>query len=593
MESGERPPDKEDIAPPPENPPGGQTADEPSPPQPLIPPTTKKKGKPEKDVPRSRIPLPTSVNVGLGGRTGFLDDLSEQVYQDNGVRRRRRRRLVGRGEGDNLGYGPPGILHEDRRLRRGSSSELGDSSIELLGPTGNLDTDESDGSEELLGEAGTIHLPAGSAMYPTKLPERKRKPYHVFSTSEDEVERREDRRRPSSKIGRREKKSVTWHRDDATEESRTPSRSISRSPVERAEKKVSILKTNMQPPTPPRRVATTSTAARQGEVRPPPSSSRWGGDERRVSTPHKTVKKLGGSKLPIHEDTSGQSSGGEGKVTPAPAAQAPAAPAPVAPANPRPGSASRSSVTPDKTADEGMTESEAGEKLLKFCKKCDWYGADGCLRFFERRVRSGKSSDPKPLADLKDEESGWTPLMYAIKESKISLCDRFIEMGCDVNAMTKDGLLPIHISALHGREETISFLIAKKADVTALTDKDKQSVIHLATTRTTGNTSTILRTFLNALPPEARLEPDGNKNIPIFQAILKGLRGSCQELLMQKAAEQLQLTSGRFGDTPLHLAIRKKNLEISKILTDAGAEVNAGNVSNFCKVLNFQKCFQY
>lgn len=35
------------------------------------------------------------------------------------------------------------------------------------------------------------------------------------------------------------------------------------------------------------------------------------------------------------------------------------------------------------------------------------------------------------------QSSGWTPLMYAIKENRTTIGDRFIDMGCDVNAKAK------------------------------------------------------------------------------------------------------------------------------------------------------------
>lgn len=494
-----------------------------SPPPILTPKARKKRFKAEKKVPKSRIPVPTSVYVSSAVRPGFLEDLSAQVYGDEGLRKRRGRR--GDQAEQPFDYGPPGILH--RRIRRGSSSELGDSSVELLGPVDTLETDESDAVEELLGEGVDIHRAESDIHSDIPPSQRKKKAYHKIR--EDEEVTRDHYLPPSSRISTGEKKSVTWHGDDGTGDSRTPSRSISKSPVQGGEIKTSILKTPSR-----------STATK------------------------KPAKKIGGNKLPIYEDTSGQSSGGEGKLPP-----------PLKP--------DRRSETPEKIeqklTEEGLSDAEAGARLLELCKKCDWYEVDGYLRYFEKRVRNGTSPDPKPLATLKDEASGLTPLMYAVKDSRIPIVDRMIEMGCSVNETNKDGLAPIHLAALHSREEVIRFLITKKADIAALTAKDKQNVIHLATTRRTGNSAAILRTFLNALPPEARLEPDGNGKVPIFVAVEKGLRSSCQELLMHQREEQLKLTCGDAGDTPLHAATRSKNLEICRILADSGSDVNLGNVS--------------
>ena len=35
------------------------------------------------------------------------------------------------------------------------------------------------------------------------------------------------------------------------------------------------------------------------------------------------------------------------------------------------------------------------------------------------------------------QENGWTPLMYAVKDNRVPLADRMIELGCDVNARNK------------------------------------------------------------------------------------------------------------------------------------------------------------
>lgn len=144
-------------------------------------------------------------------------------------------------------------------------------------------------------------------------------------------------------------------------------------------------------------------------------------------------------------------------------------------------------------------DTAARMRLLQLCQSGDWYGVDGHMRYFEKRIQAGLTLNTKPLADLKDEGTGWTPLMYAIKDNRIPVADRLLDLGCDVNAVTKEGYTALHMSALHGKDDTIRFLLYKKADLTAVTDGKNQNVLHIACTRgQVGNSASILRIFLQA-----------------------------------------------------------------------------------------------
>lgn len=53
----------------------------------------------------------------------------------------------------------------------------------------------------------------------------------------------------------------------------------------------------------------------------------------------------------------------------------------------------------------------------------------------------------------------------------------------------------------------------------------------------------------------------------------------CRELLSVLPLEQLKCTTDT-GDTALHLAARRRDLDMVKILVDYGANVDSQNVSN-------------
>jgi len=106
----------------------------------------------------------------------------------------------------------------------------------------------------------------------------------------------------------------------------------------------------------------------------------------------------------------------------------------------------------------------------------------------------------------------------------------------------------------------------------------KQTALHLACTRPTGNATNIIKVILSVLPKDARLIKDGDGNIPLFIALTAGTRGACQELLHHLAHEQMRMKAGPRNDTALHLAIRKRDLETGRIFVDSGANVDAKNV---------------
>lgn len=231
-----------------------------------------------------------------------------------------------------------------------------------------------------------------------------------------------------------------------------------------------------------------------------------------------------------------------------------------------------------KMTEDALRDSAAGLRLLQLCQSGDWHGVDGHLRYFEKRVKSGAIADGRPLATLKDEKTGWTPLMYAIRDSRIPMIDRMLDLGCDINDKNKEGFTPIFIGALHAREEVIKYLLEDEADPFVVTDPGKQNILHVACSRKSGNTAAIVKILLDVLPKEARLDKDANGDIPLFIATRTGLRLACQELLRFFAQEQLTSKGPPpQEDTPLIMASRNKDVETIRVLTDAGADVNKTN----------------
>lgn len=70
-------------------------------------------------------------------------------------------------------------------------------------------------------------------------------------------------------------------------------------------------------------------------------------------------------------------------------------------------------------------------------------------------------------------------------------------------------------------------------------------------------------------------------NIALFLALETGNHGICRELLSVLAKEQTAIKRADTGDTAIHLAMKKKDIEMLRLLVDCGGSVDAQNVNMF------------
>jgi hypothetical protein len=66
--------------------------------------------------------------------------------------------------------------------------------------------------------------------------------------------------------------------------------------------------------------------------------------------------------------------------------------------------------------------------------------------------------------------------------------------------------------------------------------------------------------------------------IPLLLAVEAGNQSMCRELLGQQTAEQLKATTDN-GDAAIHLAARRRDVDMIRILVDYGTNIDMQNVS--------------
>ncbi|XP_046610474.1 serine/threonine-protein phosphatase 6 regulatory ankyrin repeat subunit B isoform X1 [Neodiprion virginianus] len=231
-----------------------------------------------------------------------------------------------------------------------------------------------------------------------------------------------------------------------------------------------------------------------------------------------------------------------------------------------------------KPGSAGATSREAAQRLLGLAARGEWAPVDQLLKSLEKAAQgAGEEGNPTPLAGVMDPTTGMTPLMYAVKDNRTGLLDRMIDLGADVGCRNNDNYNALHISAMFSREDVVKLLLSKKGvDPYATGGARQQTAVHLVASRQTGTATSILRALLAAAGKDIRLKADGRGKIPLLLAVEAGNQSMCRELLAQQAAEQLRATTPA-GDTALHLAARRRDVDMVRILVDYGTSVDIQN----------------
>ncbi|XP_075067758.1 uncharacterized protein LOC142158058 [Mixophyes fleayi] len=166
--------------------------------------------------------------------------------------------------------------------------------------------------------------------------------------------------------------------------------------------------------------------------------------------------------------------------------------------------------------------------------------------------------------------------MIAVRENRLSIVERFLELGVNLHERSQDGRTALHIAAAHSKEEIVRLLLAKKAEPNLPGGPKDQLPLHYTAQRLNGAIS-VIQTLLKASQKDARLTQDKDGCVPLFIAVESGNLGICKELLSSHSDAQLKTTSKKDGDSALHACCRKRNAEVAKLLVEYGAPVDCQN----------------
>ncbi|XP_056378829.1 serine/threonine-protein phosphatase 6 regulatory ankyrin repeat subunit A-like isoform X2 [Hyla sarda] len=211
--------------------------------------------------------------------------------------------------------------------------------------------------------------------------------------------------------------------------------------------------------------------------------------------------------------------------------------------------------------------SEAESRILQLATRGEWITLEQTLKGIDKGDLGASEADP---------ESGLTPFMIAVRENRLSIVERFLELRVNVQEKTKDGRTALHVAAASSKEEIVRLLLVKKADPNLPGGPKEQLPLHYTAQRPNGAIN-VIQTLLRVSHKEARLIQDKDGCIPLFLAIESGNVGISKELLSTHTDAQLRATSKKYGDCALHTSCRKRDVDTAKLLVEYGASVDCQN----------------
>ena len=143
-------------------------------------------------------------------------------------------------------------------------------------------------------------------------------------------------------------------------------------------------------------------------------------------------------------------------------------------------------------------------RLLNLSQKGEWDAAMEVIKVLEVMVAERKV-DRTVVADVADKTTGNTPLMYAAIENRMGMMDRLVALGCGINQRNRENYTALHFASMYAREDTVAWLIARKADPDLRGGSAKQTCVHLASARQSGQSSQVVALLLRHSGKEARL----------------------------------------------------------------------------------------
>ena len=178
-------------------------------------------------------------------------------------------------------------------------------------------------------------------------------------------------------------------------------------------------------------------------------------------------------------------------------------------------------------------------------------------------------------ADIKSQNNRkYTPLHLASWFGHFEIAELLIEKGADLNVKTRQGCTPLHISAYLGFKDITELLLKKGARIDEI---DDEGCTPLNLSFRSDNIEIAKLLIINGAQVDIKVQVANAIVTPLQYAILASWQDGLELLL--KYGANINGTD-EYKNSPLHLAVRKKNIEAVEFLLKNGADLNIKNANN-------------
>ena len=166
--------------------------------------------------------------------------------------------------------------------------------------------------------------------------------------------------------------------------------------------------------------------------------------------------------------------------------------------------------------------------------------------------------------DLQDKQ-GQTPVFFVVDNNEIGLLDLFLKKGADVTKKNKDGLTPLALGCLKLNCNAVKHMLDKG-------DKKEQKKIF---ENSYYNEHSPMHLVCGIDLPSSNSTTDNNGQDYNKLTTIEEKQEQNIDYLLAIDIKYINLQDNPNQDTPLHIAVKKNNLELVKYLVEKGANVNA------------------
>lgn len=184
----------------------------------------------------------------------------------------------------------------------------------------------------------------------------------------------------------------------------------------------------------------------------------------------------------------------------------------------------------------------------------------------------------------------YPPMFKAAESGDIALAEKLIQNCESVNQTTVGMQTPLHIAAESGNNKMVHWLLAREADPLAK-DQNGKTPFDFATEQGQADSSYMLKMYVEVKKEEADYYQQSQ--FGLLRLVLFGSDYRRLDLLhylaeigdVSNLANEIQETKNIdpvsiAGKTPLHFAVIARQLNSLKVLLDAGANPNIGDMYN-------------